>query len=36
MTAKCPSKYEPQTGGAPTSTPGTPGTLGTSGTSTSY
>ena len=36
MTAKCPSKYEPQTGGAPEAT-STPGTLGTSGTpSTSY
>ena len=31
MTAKCPSKYEPQTGGAPAGT-STPGTLGTSGT----
>ncbi len=35
MTAKCPSKYEPQVGGAPeaTSTPGTLSTSGTPGTS---
>ena len=34
MTAKCPSKYEPQVGGAGTSS--TPGTLGTSGTPSTY